>query len=101
LAALTTLTLPLPPPRYKVSAAQIALGWVGQRGAATATGPMALVTRSANPEYLREDLALWNWAAPLDSQDREALDKIGLPACVPGRMPGGGGCCNQTAAGQR
>ena len=82
-AALTTLTLPLPPPRYKVSAAQIALGWVGQRGAATATGPMALVTRSANPEYLREDLALWNWAAPLDSQDREALDKIGLPACVP------------------
>ena len=89
---------PPPAPRYKVSAAQIALGWIGQRGADTATGPMALVTRSASPEYLREDLALWNWATPLDSHDREELDKIRMPACVPGRMPGGGGCCNQTAA---
>jgi predicted oxidoreductase len=40
-----------------VQPAQVALAWIGQRHGAMPQ--MALVTKSNNPEYLAEDLALW------------------------------------------
>ena len=97
--------------KYNVTAAQIALGWIGQPAQFAPTGPMAIVTKSSNPQYLavrpfaivsvslsccvlsgiyQEDLSLWNWKAPLSDEDREILDKVASPACVE-EAPGG--CC--------
>ena len=103
--------------KYNVSAAQIALGWIGQPAQYAPTGPMAMVTRSSlanlsqhtvpynyiltavyiqvtkssNPKYLSEDLDLWGWpAGPIGDLDREQLDKVDLGEC---KEEAPGGCC--------
>ena len=80
--------------KYNVSAAQIALGWIGQHAEFSPTGPMALVTKSTNLTYLKQDLDLWSWE--LSSEDRETLDKVADPACAE-EAPGG--CCKMEGDG--
>jgi diketogulonate reductase-like aldo/keto reductase len=76
-----------------VTAAQIALAWIGQkRGALPQLG---LVTKSNNPTYLWEDLGsmgspAWGWQ--LTTQDRGALDELGGSALAC-KHEAPGGCC--------
>ena len=65
------------------STAPVALAYVAQRG-------IPLVTKSNNPTYLAEDLALFGADSILDATDRARLDALTAPGCS-AEAPGG--CC--------
>lgn len=80
--------------KHNVSAAQVALAYVGQRRFEYGVEhvPIGLVTKSSNPAYLKEDLALWS-AFNLTAADRQELDGLAAPAC---KAEAPGGCCTNT-----
>jgi diketogulonate reductase-like aldo/keto reductase len=67
--------------KHNVSAAQVAMAWIAQRG-------HVLVTATSNPTYAKEDLELWSFT--LDSQDLSQLDNLQDPKC---QLEAPVGCC--------
>ena len=67
---------------HNKSGAQVALKWVVQGG-------MALVTRALNPEYLVEDLDLFDWT--LSGDEAAKLNAATEPAAQPCLFCHGGG----------
>jgi diketogulonate reductase-like aldo/keto reductase len=68
------------------SSAQVALAWLSQRDI-----PIPFVTKSANAEYLAEDLNLFQPAQHMAAADIASLDNIGDPKCA---IEAPGSCCH-------
>ena len=69
-------------PTKNVTAAQVALAWIGQKNPESGGQQVGFVTKSSNPTYLAEDLGIWSWddgstfPASLSGADRYALDHL-------------------------
>lgn len=71
------------------SSAQVALAWLAQR-----KSPIPFVTKSANAEYLVEDMDLFEPAQHISDADRATLDAIASPKCS---LEAPGGCCHSSS----
>ena len=82
------MTARLPP--WQSSSAGIALAYIAQRG-------LPLVTKSANPTHLAEDLDLFSPEKQISPADLARLDALTYPSCkqvaAAGRFAPGG-CCH-------
>ena len=83
-AAFSALAASLLPTYNFTSSAQVALAYVAQRG-------VGVVTKSDNPEYLAQDLALFAPGSIISASDRAKLDALSGVPCA-GEAPGG--CCH-------
>ena len=87
-------------PTQNVTAAQVALAWIGQKNPESAHGgqQVGFVTKSSNPTYLAEDLGIWAWSdgvtfpAVLSAADRYALDHL-TATSLQCKEEAPGGCC--------